>query len=81
MVVVVVLDQSKEEIETLENEGLTDKQRLFCLYYSKSFNAIRAYQKAYKKQLYNCFNKWLCTLGNARVKNEIIDRKAIRACG
>ena len=36
-----------EEIETLNNEELTEKQRLFCLYYVRWFNATRAYQKAY----------------------------------
>lgn len=29
------------------NDGLTDKQRAFCLHYVKSFNATRSYQKAY----------------------------------
>lgn len=31
----------------MENESLTEKQRLFCLYYAKYFNATKAYQKAY----------------------------------
>lgn len=31
----------------VESEGLTDKQRLFCIYYLKYFNATKAYQKAY----------------------------------
>ena len=31
----------------LENPELNDKQRLFCLYFSKCFNATKAYQKAY----------------------------------
>lgn len=30
-----------------ENPELTDKQRLFCLYYVRCFNATKAYQKAY----------------------------------
>lgn len=34
--------------DVMENENLTDKQRLFCIYYSKCFNATKAYQKAYK---------------------------------
>ena len=34
--------------QVLENTDLTDKQRLFCLHYIKSFNATKAYQKAYK---------------------------------
>lgn len=35
-------------IDDLEaNNELTDKQKLFCLYYIQSFNATRAYQQAY----------------------------------
>lgn len=30
-----------------KNDGLTEKQRLFCLYYVKNFNATQAYLKAY----------------------------------
>ena len=37
------------EVESiLENTKLTDKQKLFCIYYIKSFNATKAYQKAYQ---------------------------------
>lgn len=31
----------------IENNELTDKQRFFCLYYLKYWNATKAYQKAY----------------------------------
>ena len=31
----------------MENPDLTDKQRLFCIYYVRCFNATKAYQKAY----------------------------------
>lgn len=33
--------------EVVENSELTDKQRLFCIYYVRNFNATKAYQKAY----------------------------------
>ena len=33
--------------ETMVNENLTHQQRLFCIYYSKIFNATQSYQKAY----------------------------------
>ncbi|MDU7782787.1 MAG: terminase small subunit [Bacillota bacterium] len=37
-----------EEVnEVIQNAELTDKQRLFCIYYIKYFNATKAYQKAY----------------------------------
>ena len=31
----------------MANDALTEKQRLFCVYYAKCFNATKAYQKAY----------------------------------
>jgi PBSX family phage terminase large subunit len=34
--------------ETMLNENLTHEQRLFCIYYSKIFNATQSYQKAYQ---------------------------------
>lgn len=37
----------KEVESVLENTELNDKQRLFCLYYVKYWNATKAYQKAY----------------------------------
>ena len=41
-------ESAKEEVKTLmENEELTDKQKLFCIYYTKYFNATKAYKKAY----------------------------------
>lgn len=36
-----------EAEEVLENPELTEKQRLFCIYYIEDFNATKAYQKAY----------------------------------
>ncbi|WP_245671856.1 terminase small subunit [Desulfuribacillus stibiiarsenatis] len=36
----------EQEISKLEDAGLTEKQRLFCLYYIKSFNATMAAIKA-----------------------------------
>lgn len=41
-----VTPNTKKVIEQLENSNLTDKQRLFCLYYVKSFNATMAAIKA-----------------------------------
>lgn len=41
--------KKKERYEPIvEGEELTDKQRLFCIYYIKYFNATKAYQKAYE---------------------------------
>ncbi len=69
---------SEEEIKTLENEKLTDKQRLFCLCYSKSFNATRAYQKAYECDYQTSMVNGPRLLGNARVKDEIMRLKKER---
>lgn len=38
--------KAKETIK-IKNDGLNDRQRLFCIYYLKYFNATKAYQKAY----------------------------------
>lgn len=38
--------ESKEPV--VESDNLTEKQRLFCIYYIKYFNATKAYQKAYE---------------------------------
>lgn len=44
------INDIKEPIveEILENTDITDKQRLFCVYYIQCFNATKAYQKAYQ---------------------------------
>ena len=45
--------------ETMMNEDLTHQQRLFCIYYSKSFNAVQSYQKAYQCSYENaCSHAW-----------------------
>lgn len=41
-----VNDDKPIEIEIDENNGLTEKQRLFCIYYVKNFNATQAAIKA-----------------------------------
>lgn len=60
-----------EEIETLNNEELTEKQRLFCLYYVRWFNATKAYQKAYSCDYFTAAANGPRLLGNARIKEEI----------
>lgn len=61
-----------EEVEqVIENPELTDKQRLFCIYYVRCFNATKAYQKAYKCGYETAVVNGPRLLGNARIKNEI----------
>lgn len=40
--------EALKEVQTvMQNEELSDRQKLFCVYYVRSFNATKAYQKAY----------------------------------
>lgn len=67
--------QSKSGVEevrqVIENPELTDKQRLFCIYYVRCFNATKAYQKAYQCGYETAVVNGPRLLGNARIKNEI----------
>ena len=38
---------AKEVMDVIQNTKLTDKQRLFCIYCIRCFNATKAYQRAY----------------------------------
>ena len=67
---------SKEPIEpdakdVLENTELTDKQRLFCIYYIKCFNATKAYQKAYQCDYITAKSNGYRLLTNAYIKQKI----------
>lgn len=70
---------SVPEVESvIENLNLTDEQRLFCLYYSKSFNATRSYQKAYGCDYLTANTNGPRLLVNARIKDEIMHLKQER---
>lgn len=61
-----------EQVAVVEkNTDLTDKQRLFCIYYVKYFNATKAYQKAYECSYETALVAGSRLLGNVRIKNEI----------
>ncbi|MDM0478670.1 terminase small subunit [Clostridium perfringens] len=65
-----------EEVkEVLENTELNDKQRLFCIYYIKRFNATKAYQKAYECSYETALVNGSRLLGNARIQEEIQNLK------
>lgn len=66
---------AEEVKEVLENTELTDKQRLFCIYYIKRFNATKAYQKAYGCSYETALVNGSRLLGNARIQEEIQDLK------
>ena len=57
--------------EVLGNEELSGKQQLFCIYYIKSFNATKAYQKAYGVGYQTAASIGYRLLENAGVKKEI----------
>ncbi|KHD34413.1 phage portal protein [Clostridium acetobutylicum] len=57
--------------EVLENEELTDKQRLFCVIYSKRQNATKAYQKAYKCTYETAMVEGCKALRNPKIKKQI----------
>lgn len=65
-------EKAEETVEkVIGNADLTDKQRLFCLFYIRSFNATKAYQKAYQ-----CSYETACGHGSellkiVEIKNEI----------
>lgn len=69
---------AKEVNEVIENTDLTDKQRLFCIYYTRCFNATKAYQKAYDVDYTTALVAGPRMLGNVRVKEEILRLKQER---
>ena len=60
-----------EEIETLNNEELTEKQRLFCLYYVRWFNATKAYRKVYDCDYTTAMTNGSMLLRNTKIQEHI----------
>ena len=60
-----------KKIENSLSDELTEKQKLFCIYYIENFNATKAYQKAYGCN-YNTAKTHGCKLlQNVAVKQEV----------
>lgn len=64
--------------ETLNNGNLTSEQQLFCIYYSRTFNAAQSYQK-----VYGCsYESALCAgsrlLGKVNIRAEVERLKEIK---
>lgn len=53
------------------SDELTEKQRLFCIYYIENFNATKAYQKAYDCDYQTAMSNASRMRRNAKVKQEI----------
>lgn len=61
-----------EDVEqVMENDQLTDQQRLFCLYQSRMFNYTKAYQKACP----GCSYASAAVLGSRLMKNPVIRKE------
>ena len=72
-------EPSVDEVSSIiENPELTDKQRLFCVHYIRSFNATKAYQKAYGCSYENAMQNGNRMLRNDKVKEEILRLKQER---
>lgn len=71
-------DVATEVKEILENDELTEKQRLFCIYYIRCFNATKAYQKAYGCSYTVATVNGSRMLRNAKIKEEIFRLKQER---
>lgn len=62
----------QEEIENLDSSELTDKQKLFCLYYvQENFNKTKAYKKAYECNYETARRCGSRMLTNVDIKEEI----------
>ena len=57
--------------EVIDNELLTDKQQLFCIYYIEHFNATKAYQQAYDCSRESARANGSRLLTNDNIKSEI----------
>ena len=69
---VIIKEPIADEVkEVLKNTELNDKQRLFCVYYIKSFNATKAYKKAYGCTYESAMVNGSNLLRNVKIKAEI----------
>ncbi len=71
-------DVFNELNEIVENVELSEKQVLFCIYYIKSFNAAKAYQKAYGCSLTAAYANGSRLLGNDNIRMTIMQLKQNR---
>ena len=62
----------------MDNADLTDKQRLFCIFYVRCFNATKAYQKAYGVNYLTARAHGYKLLSNVAIAKEIQELKQNR---
>nr|WP_243158657.1 terminase small subunit [Clostridium perfringens] len=66
---------AEEVKEVLGNTELTDKQRLFCIYYINCFNAAKAYKKAYECSYESALSNGYRLMENDSIRKEIENLK------
>lgn len=64
--------------ETLQNDALTPEQQMFCIYYSRIFNATQSYLNAYGCDYYSAKAHGYGMLQNVAVRKEIERLKEIK---
>ncbi len=64
--------------ETLRNEELTAGQQMFCIYYSRTFNAAQSYQKAYGCSYHSAMVEGSKFLRKPKVREEIERLKELK---
>lgn len=64
--------------ETLQNDALTPEQQMFCIYYSRIFNATQSYLNAYGCDYYSAKAHGYEMLQNVAVRKEIERLKEIK---
>lgn len=64
--------------ETLQNEDLTPEQQMFCIYYSRTFNAAQSYQKAYGCSYESAISNGSRLMTKDKVREEIKRLKEIK---
>src|SRR5690606_33406141 len=72
--------ETKKESD-IDNDELTDKQRLFCMYYTKYFNATKAYQKVYECDYFSAKSNGYRLMTNDYIREEITRLKQELANG
>lgn len=72
------IEDDSGTFETLENEEMSLKLRMFCIYYSRTFNATQSYQKAFGCKYETAMVEGSRALRNPKVKREIARLKEIK---
>ena len=72
----LVIDDGTKE--TLQNEDLTPEQQMFCIYYSRTFNATQSYQKAYGCKYETAMVEGSKSIRKPKIKAEIERLKEIK---